>query len=91
MCPRSIAGVPSSQALPGNLNIAPPSLCVPDVPGVLAVWIQNKTKQTTTLLTCTLATLTPLLRMQTDITPRVFPYKSLEIRLMPFFTALNPL
>jgi len=36
-----IAGVPSSQALPGYLITAPPSLCVPDVIGVLAVWIQN--------------------------------------------------
>jgi len=41
----SIAGVPSSQ---GYLNTAPPSVCVPDAIGALAVWIQkqNKTKQT---------------------------------------------
>jgi len=37
-----IAGVPSSQALPGFLITAPPSVCVPDVIGVLAVWIQKK-------------------------------------------------
>jgi len=41
----SIAGVPSSQALPGYLITAPPSVCVPDVIGALAVWIQKqKTK-----------------------------------------------
>ena len=34
-----IAGVPSSQALPGFLITAPPSVCVPDVIGTLAVWI----------------------------------------------------
>jgi len=32
-----IAGVPSSQALPGYLMTAPPSVCVPAVIGVLAV------------------------------------------------------
>ena len=37
-----IAGVPSSQALPGFRITAPPSVCVPDVIGVLAVWIQKK-------------------------------------------------
>jgi len=37
-----IAGVPSSQALPGYLITAPPSVCVPDVIGVLAVWISNQ-------------------------------------------------
>ena len=37
-----IAGVPSSQALPGFLITAPPSVCVPDVIGVLAVWIQKR-------------------------------------------------
>jgi len=31
MCPRSIAGVPSGQALLGFLITAPPSVCVPDV------------------------------------------------------------
>jgi len=40
-----IAGVPSSQALPGYLITAPPSVCVPDVIGVRAVWIQNQKKQ----------------------------------------------
>jgi len=37
-----IARVPSSQALPGFLITAPPSVCVPDVIGMLAVWIQKK-------------------------------------------------
>jgi len=41
-CPRSIAGVSSSQALLGFLITAPPSVCVPDVIGALAVWIQRK-------------------------------------------------
>jgi len=50
MCPRSIAGVPSSQALPGFLITAPPSVLVPAVLGALAVWIQNqKTKKGTEL------------------------------------------
>jgi len=40
-----IAGVPSSQALPGYLITAPPCVCVPAVIGVLAVWIQNKTQK----------------------------------------------
>jgi len=40
-----IAGVPSSQALPGFLIPAPPSVCVPDVIGALAVWIQNQKKK----------------------------------------------
>ena len=40
-----IAGVPSSQALPGFLITAPPSVCVPAVIGALAVWIQNKQKK----------------------------------------------
>ena len=40
--PGSIAGVPSSQALPEFLSTAPPSVCVPDVIGALAVWIQNQ-------------------------------------------------
>ena len=45
MCPRSIAGVPLSQALPGFLSTAPPSDLVPTVIGALAVWIQHqKTK-----------------------------------------------
>jgi len=42
VCPRSIAEVPSSQALPGFLITAPPSVCVPDVIGELAVWIQSQ-------------------------------------------------
>ena len=37
-----IAGVPSSQALPGFLITAPPSVCVPDVIGVLAVCISQE-------------------------------------------------
>jgi len=40
-----IAGVPSSQALPGFLVTAPPSVCVPDAIGALAVCIQNQTKK----------------------------------------------
>jgi len=39
-----IAGVPSSQALPGFLITAPPSVCVPAVIGVLAMWISNQKK-----------------------------------------------
>jgi len=45
MCPRSIAGVPSSQALPGFLNIAPPSVCVHVVIGALTLWNQNQAKK----------------------------------------------
>ena len=42
-------GSASSQALPGFLITAPPSVCVPDAIGVLAVWIQNqKQKQKNT-------------------------------------------
>jgi len=37
-----IAGVPSSQALPGFLITAPPSVCVSAVLGALAVWIKKK-------------------------------------------------
>jgi len=40
-----IAGVPSSQALLGYLITEPPSVCVPDVIGVLAVWIQKQNKK----------------------------------------------
>jgi len=40
-----IAGVPSKQALPGFLITAPPSVCVPDVIGVLAVCILNQKKK----------------------------------------------
>jgi len=39
-----IAGVPSSQALPGFLITAPPSVCVSVVLGALPVWIQNQKK-----------------------------------------------
>jgi len=39
-----IAGVPKSQAAPVYLIPAPPSVCVPDVIGVLAVWISNQKK-----------------------------------------------
>ena len=42
--PMSIAGVPSSRALPGFSITAPPPVCVPDVIGALAVCRQNKTK-----------------------------------------------
>ena len=41
----SIAGVPSSQALPGYLITAPPSVCVPDVISALAMWIQQQKKK----------------------------------------------
>ena len=47
----SIAGVPSSQALPGYLITAPPSVCVPAVIGVLAVWIQQQNEIKTKSLT----------------------------------------
>jgi len=43
--PRSIAGVPSSQALPGLLITAPPPVLVPAVLGAQAVWIQNQKKR----------------------------------------------
>ena len=46
MCPRSIAGVPSSQVLPGYLITAPSSVCVPDVLSALTVWIQNQKVKT---------------------------------------------
>jgi len=50
-----IAGVPSSQALPGYIIPAPPSVFVPDLIGVLAAWIQNKKRilRTTLLLRTT--------------------------------------
>jgi len=38
-------GVPSSQALPGYLITAPPSVCVPDVIGALACGFQAKKKK----------------------------------------------
>ena len=40
-----IAGVPLSQALPGFLITAHPSVCVPHVIDVLVVWIQNQKKK----------------------------------------------
>jgi len=40
----SIAGVPSSQALPGFLITAPPAVLVPAVLVALAVWIQIQKK-----------------------------------------------
>ena len=40
-----LAGVPSCQVLPGYLITAPPSVCVPTVIGVLAVWIQHQKKK----------------------------------------------
>jgi len=40
-----IAGVPLSQAFPGWLITAPPSICVPAVLGALDVWIQNQKKK----------------------------------------------
>ena len=39
----SIAGVPSSH--PGYLITAPPSVCIPDVIGTLAVWFQKAKKK----------------------------------------------
>ena len=39
-----IAGVHLCQALLGFRITAPPSVCVPQVVGVLALWIQNKKK-----------------------------------------------
>jgi len=42
LIPWSIAGVPLSQALPGYLITAPPSVCVPAVLSALAVWIQKQ-------------------------------------------------
>jgi len=42
--PWSIAGVPSSQALPDFLITASPPVCVPEVLGALAAWIQNQNK-----------------------------------------------
>jgi len=44
-----IAGVPSSQALPGFLITAPPSVCVPDVSGALACGFQTKKKNNGTI------------------------------------------
>jgi len=49
--PWSIAGVHSSQALPGYLLTAPPSVHVPTVIGALAVWIQTQKKNLSPLLT----------------------------------------
>jgi len=44
-----IAGVPSTQVLPGFLITAPPSVCVPDVIGALTVWIQNQARSKITI------------------------------------------
>jgi len=41
----SIAGVPSSQALPGFLITAPPPVCVPDVIDALDCGFQTKKKK----------------------------------------------
>jgi len=41
----SIAGVPSSQALPGYLITAPPSVCVPDEIGALPCGFQTPKKK----------------------------------------------
>ena len=49
-----IAGVPSSQALPGYLITAPPCVCVPNVIGALACGFQ--TKKTKLLVTSALRT-----------------------------------
>jgi len=43
--PWSIEGLPSSQALPGLLITAPPSVLVPAVLGALAVWIKTPKKK----------------------------------------------
>ena len=67
MCPRSIAGVPSSQALPGYLIAVPPSVCVPDVIGALAVWIQNQKKEGLSQLSSCFQ-----MRMMRVSLPRVF-------------------
>jgi len=49
-----IVGMSSSQALPGFLITAPPSVCVSAVLGALAVWIQNqKKKKSEVLKKCT--------------------------------------
>jgi len=37
----------SSQALPGYRITAPPSVCVPDLIGALAMWIQQPKKEKT--------------------------------------------
>jgi len=42
-----IAGVPSSQALPGFLITATPCVCVPQLFDALDVWIQNPKKKNT--------------------------------------------
>ena len=47
MCPRSIVGVPLSQALPGYVIAATPFVCVPAVIGVLACGFQTKKNQKT--------------------------------------------
>ena len=52
MCPGSIAGEPLSQAIPGYLITAPPSVCVPAVMGVLTVWIQQQKKEKPQVIKC---------------------------------------
>jgi hypothetical protein len=52
-----IAGVPSSQALPGFLITAPPPVLVPAVLGALAVWIQNQKTKIIMLVPAVLGTL----------------------------------
>jgi len=49
---RSIVGVLSSQALPGFPITAPPSVCVSNVIGALAVWIQNQQKKIVREIDC---------------------------------------
>jgi len=44
--------VPSSQALPGFLITAPPSVIVPAVLGMQAVWIPNQKKNAVCVLLC---------------------------------------
>jgi len=46
------AGVPSSQAFPGFLISALPSVCVPDVIGVRAAWIRKKRGKKRRLSVC---------------------------------------
>jgi len=45
LIPWSIAGVPSSRALPGYPNTALAPECIPVVIGALPVWIQTQQKQ----------------------------------------------
>ena len=45
----------------------------------------------TSLLTCNVVTLKSIPRMPNDIAPRVFPYKSFQLRPLPSFTVPIPL